>query len=141
MKAIALSVVVLVSLSAVSAAAVPTAPIPTVMVAPTLLGPHPHPDPGSVLEEFPAKVHAWHSIQAKEEARIDLHRASHIVVKGPDGLWVDGIVHVGNHVSFLADHPDRLAIGTYKVSTVARWADGGADDSFSWEFSVEKKGD
>ena len=108
---------------------------------PAPLGPHPVPAPGAVLEAFPEKVHAWHSIQAKEEAVIDLHRASHIVVKGPDGLWVDGIVHVGNHVSFLADHPDRLGNGTYKVSTVARWADGGADDSFSWEFSVEKKGD
>ena len=107
---------------------------------PTPLGPHPFPAPGAVVEEFPENVHCWHNRGGADgdNPSEDLHAASHIVVKGPDGLWLDGTVHVGQHVGFLADHPARLPDGTYKVWSVARWADGAATDEFGWEFSVKK---
>lgn len=109
-------------------------------VGPAPLGPHPVPAPGAVLDAFPEEVYAWHNRDGEEGGpEADLHSASHIAVRGPDNLWLDGTVHVGDHVTFLADHPARLAEGIYKVWSVARWADGAATDDFQWEFTVGKK--
>ena len=108
--------------------------------SPAVLGPHPHPKPGAVLDAFPEKVHAWHS----RGEGIEVHTASHIWLKGPDGKWLDGTVHVGEHVTFLAKYPGTLPEGTYKVWSIARWSDGLEEHVYNWEFSVkreEKKGE
>lgn len=99
-------------------------------------GPHPFPAPGAIVDAFPAEVHCWHGRGTPET---DLHKASHTCVQGPDGKWLDGTVHVGEHAAFLADHPDRLPDGEYTASSVARWRDGGEEHPYVWTFTVRKK--
>lgn len=139
MKSIALAIAVFVSLSAVGAGAVPAVAVPAAVVAPALLGPHPVPEPGAVLEEFPARVHAWHGRGTDEAGNeILLHGSSHIYLVGPDGNWVDGIVHVGEAVDFYADFPSKLPPGKYKATSTARWIDAEHEPDYSWEFTVKK---
>lgn len=107
--------------------------------SPAVLGPHPYPLPGAVVEEFPRSVHAWHNREGVDgPPETGLHKASHLAIRGPDDLWLDGTVHVGDQVEFLADHPGKLKDGVYKVTTVARWADGGPPDEFTWKFTLKK---
>lgn len=139
MKIMAVAVAVLVSFSAVGAAAVPAGPMPAAMAVPALLGPHPVPAPGAVLEEFPAKVHAWHGRgMDKEGNEVLLHKSSHIFLVGPDGNWVDGIVHVGEAVDFYADFPSKLAPGKYTARTTAHWSDGLSESEYEWSFTLKK---
>ena len=93
--------------------------------------------PGAVVSEFPAIVHAWHA-RDDDDPSTDLHKSSHIFVKGPDGKWLDGSVHVGEVVGFLADYPERLSDGSYHVWSTAHWKDGLREHEYDWEFTLTR---
>ena len=101
------------------------------------LGPHPYPMPGAVVEEFPLMVHAWHAFD-RGNPEADLHSSSHIYLKGPDGKWVDGTVHVGEVVGIIAEYPERLPEGEYSVWSNAHWKTGDREHGFDWTFTFKK---
>ncbi len=106
---------------------------------PVVLGPDAYPTAGAVLDAFPDRVYAWHNRNGETGKPItDLHKSSHMMLKGPDGLWLDGTVHVGDRVYFIPDFPERLGKGIYKVSTTANWMDGIGGEEYSWEFTVKE---
>ncbi|MGH7150696.1 MAG: hypothetical protein ACREIU_08365 [Planctomycetota bacterium] len=106
------------------------------LLAPSPLrrGPHPSPAPGAVLASFPAEVSAWHG---NPDGKHDvLHKASHLVVKGPDGKWVDGAVSVGEKVLFRADRTAGLPDGEYSATAWGRWTSGVEEPPYSWSFTL-----
>ncbi len=108
------------------------------LLVPTPLrrGPHPSPEPGAVLASFPAEVSAWHG--HLDGAHDALHKASHLVVKGPDGKWVDGTVGVGEKAFFRADRPADLVDGEYKATAWGRWTSGVEEYPYSWSFTIKR---
>jgi hypothetical protein len=109
------------------------APLPP---APAPRGPHPSPEPGAVLSVFPESVSAWHGVADGKHDK--LHRASHLVVKGPDGKWVDGDVRVGEKVSFEATQREALFEGEYAATAWGRWTSGVEESPYTWKFSVRR---
>jgi len=100
-------------------------------------GPHPDPPPGAVLAGFPEKVSAWHGVE--DGVHDKLHRASHLVVKGPDGKWVDGDVRVAEKAVFEATDRNALPEGKYEARAWGRWVSGAEEPPYAWSFSVKRK--
>ncbi|HET6205144.1 MAG TPA: hypothetical protein VFI25_20310 [Planctomycetota bacterium] len=110
--------------------------LPCLAPAPLRRGPHPTPAPGAVLASFPEEISAWHG---HPDGKHDtLHKASHLVVKGPDGKWVDGTVSVGEKVFFRADRPADLAEGEYGATVWGRWTSGEEEHPFAWSFTLRR---
>jgi len=104
--------------------------------APVRRGPHPSPEPGAVLGSFPEAVSAWHG--NPDGLHDVLHKASHLVVKGPDKKWVDGTVTVSEKVSFKADRAAELGEGEYKATAWGRWTSGVEEEPYTWTFTVKR---
>ena len=110
--------------------------LPVLAPTPLRRGPHPSPAPGAVLTSFPEEVSAWHGFpDGKHDV---LHKASHLVVKGPDGKWVDGVVTAGEKVQFRADQAAALPEGEYKATAWGRWTSGEEEPPYSWSFTVRR---